>query len=237
MKPEAEGTEWVEEEEEEIDSSGLPMSWRGDYWFNFYWIAEIIQEREGVSRGVAERTLRELCATGDVRSIRCDAIAEEPEEPEIIKPSEWVKDQVDLTDTDVSIWICVSCGDVQYWLDKQALAAGRPIEKFWRQRRLQEFLAEFEQKQATAEQEQAASTEPTSQPTEPTLVKARASRKQGLARTAIKHLWPEGLPEALTNPQIDKQVDDWITGYCKKNNVPKPDIGRDTILRAAGRRQ
>ena len=58
-----------------------------------------------------------------------------------------------------------------------------------------------------------------------------------MARTAIKHLWPEGLPEALTNPQIEKQVDEWITGYCKKNNVPKPDIGRDTILRAAGRRQ
>jgi hypothetical protein len=122
----------------------------------------------------------------------------------------------------------VSCGDVQYWLDKQALAAGRPIKKIWQNRSLQELFAEVEQ-------EQAASTEPTSQPTKP-LAKARASRKLGLARTAVKHLWPEGLPEALTNPQIEKQVDEWITGYCNKNNLLKPDISRDTILRAAGRR-
>jgi len=91
---------------------------------------------------------------------------------------------------------------------------------------------------AAAEQEQAASTEPVSaSPTEPTLAKARTSRKLGLARTAVKHLWPQEPPEELTNPQIEKQVDEWITGYCKKNNQPKPEIGRDTILRAAGRRQ
>jgi hypothetical protein len=92
---------------------------------------------------------------------------------------------------------------------------------------------------AAGEQEQAASTEPTSQPTEPRLVKARASRKQALARTAVKHLWPQEQkpPQELTNLQVEKQVDEWITGYCKKSNQPKPEIGRDTILRAAGRRQ
>jgi len=226
MKPKAEDTEWVEEEE--IDP--FPISWRGDNWFNFYWIADVIMERERVSRGVAERTLRELCATGDVRSVRCDAISPEVEEPEIIRPSEWVKDQVDLVDDRLAVF--VSAGDVQYWLDKQALAAGRPIENFAQQRSIQDLFAE-------AEQEQAAPAEPTSQPTEPTLAKARASRKQALARTAIKHLWPQEQkpPEELTNPQIEKQVDEWITGYCKKNNQPKPEIGRDTILRAAGRRQ
>ena len=168
-----------------------------------------------------------MCATGDVRSVRCDAIEPGAEEPEIIRPSEWVKDQIDLVDDGLATF--VSSGDVQYWLDKQALAAGWPIKKIWQNRSLQDFLAEVEQ-------EQAASTEPTSQPTEPTLAKARASRKLGLARTAVKHLWPEGLPEALTNPQIEKQVDEWIRGYCNKNNLPKPDISRDTILRAAGRR-
>ena len=228
MKPKAEDTEW--EEEEEVDP--FPIPWRGDKWFNFYWIADVIVEREGVSRGVAERTLRELCATGDVRSVRCDAIEPEAIEPEIIRPSEWVKDQVDLADDGLATF--VSAGDVQYWLDKQALAAGRPKEKFHQEYRSLEDLF------AAAEQEQAASTEPVSaSPTEPTLVKARTSRKLGLARTAVKHLWPQEQkpPEALTNPQIEKQVDDWITGYCRKNNIPKPDIGRDTILRAAGRRQ
>ena len=106
MKPKAEDTEW--EEEEEVDP--FPIPWRGDKWFNFYWIADVIVEREGVSRGVAERTLRELCATGDVRSIRCDAISSEPEEPEIIRPSEWVKDQVDLADDGLATF--VSAGDV-----------------------------------------------------------------------------------------------------------------------------
>ena len=154
MKPKAEDTEWIEEEEEEpVDTSGLPISWRDDNWFNFYWIANVIMEREGVSRGVAERTLRELCATGDVRSVRCDAIEPEAEEPEIIRPSEWKKDQVDLVDDRLEIF--VSCSDVQYWLDKQALAAGRPLKKFWRKRSFQEYLAEHHAK-ATAEQQQAA---------------------------------------------------------------------------------
>src|SRR6516164_7212043 len=126
MKPKAEDTEvgnaeWVEE--------GLnSIPWRNDRWFNFYWMADVIVEREGVSRGVAERTLRALCATGDVRSVRCDPISPTAEEPEIIRPSEWVKDQVDLADDGWAIF--VSSGDVQYWLDKQALAAGRPINAY-----------------------------------------------------------------------------------------------------------
>jgi hypothetical protein len=236
MKPKAEHTEWVDEDEDEggeveIDTSGVPVDWRDDHWFNFYWIAEIIQEREGVSRGVAERTLRELCATGDVRSVRCDAIEPEAIEPEIIRPSEWVKDQVDLVDDGLEIF--VSCGDVQYWLDKQALAVGRQSKKIMFEGSFQEWIAEQHKKAAAA-----ASTEeePGAEPTS-ALVPIRASRKLGMARTAVKHLWPEGPPEALTNPQLEKQVGDWITAYCKKNNQPKPDIGRDTILRAAGRRQ
>jgi hypothetical protein len=99
MKPEVE--EW--DEEEEIDTSGVAMPWRDDHWFNFYWIAEKIQEREGVSRGVAERTLRELCATGDVRSVRCDASSEDFEEvvePEIVRPSDGLRTKLILRMTD-----------------------------------------------------------------------------------------------------------------------------------------
>ena len=75
-------------EEQGYGTSHIAMSWRDDGWFNFYWVARVIEEQEGVSKGVAERTLRELCATGDVRSIRCDAISPEAQEPEIIRPSE-----------------------------------------------------------------------------------------------------------------------------------------------------
>jgi hypothetical protein len=211
---------WVEEEGG-IDTSPFAMSWQGDCWYGFRWIADVIAEREGVSRGVAERTLRELCATGDVRSIRYHTITDEEQEPEIIRPSEWVKDQVDLAD-DILIWIFVSAGDVQYWLDKQATEAGRPLKRL----SLQHWIDELGEEPKEA--------------AEPVLdTKARASRKLTMARTAISDLWPQEQkpPEELTNPQIEKQVDEWITSYCKKNNLPKPDIGRDTILRAAGRRQ
>jgi hypothetical protein len=198
-------------EEDELHPSGLFMSWRGEGWGNFSWVTSEIAERESLSLGVAERTLRELCATGDVRSIRYYAMPDEEREPETIRPSEWVKDQVDLV-ADIWTWIFVSADDVQYWLDDLAKAAGRPVKKL------------------------SLRDEPT-EPTSPTSATARTARKVGLARTAIRDLWPELVPEALTNPQIEKQVDDWITAYCKKNNQPKPEIGRDTILRAAGRRQ
>jgi hypothetical protein len=75
----------LEKARKALDYPGLlATEWRGEDWFNFDWIADEIVKQQEVSRGVAERTLRELCATGDVRSIRCDAISEEPEEPEII---------------------------------------------------------------------------------------------------------------------------------------------------------
>jgi hypothetical protein len=211
--------EWVEEGG--IGTSPFAMSWRGDGWFNFRWIADVIMEREGVSKGVAQRTLRELCATGDVRSIRYQAVTDEEQEPEIIRPNEWVKDQVDLA-VDVCTWIFVSAGDIQYWLDEQALAAGRPVKEL----NLRDWFAELEQ-------------EPSAEPTSAAATNARTARKLGLARAAVIDLWPQEQkpPEALTNPQIEKQVDEWITGCCKKLNIPKPDIGRDTILRAAGRRQ
>lgn len=193
--------EWVD------DASFFVMSWRGERWFNFDWIADVITEREGVSRGVAERTLRELCATGDVRSIRYHTITDEEQEPERIRPNEWVKDQVDLEDK-ICILIFVSAGDLQYWLDKQATEAGRPLKELT----LRGWFDELEQEPKAG----------------PASVETRA---------AVFGLWPQKPPEALANPQIEKQVGEWITAYCKKNNITKPEIGRDTVLRAAGRRQ
>jgi hypothetical protein len=205
---------WIEEEQ--LDTLGVATSWRAEDWFNFYWLADVIVAQVGVSRGVAERTLRNLCAVGDIRSITIDVTEEDEQgpDPEIIKPSEWAKDQVDLTVGDW-VWVFVSGGDVQYWLDTQAKASGRPVK----------LLRDTLKDAGDAPVHQAA------------VEKGRASRKLGLAMKAVTHLWPEGPPDALTNPQIEKQVDDWITVHCKKNNLPKPDIGRDTILRAAGRRK
>jgi hypothetical protein len=202
--------EWIDEEG--VDTSGTCMEWREEDWFNLYWIVDVIKSRLGISRGVAERTLRELCASGDVRSIKYQVTDPDIEdEPEIIKPSEWVKDQVDLTVGDW-VWVFVSGDDVEYWVNKPGQA---PLKL---KQTLEEWLADVPLRAGTV------------------VPMVRTSRKQGLVRQAIKHLWPDGIPEALTNPQIEKQIGDWIINHCKKNNLPKPEISRDTILRAAGRK-
>jgi hypothetical protein len=74
-------------------------------------------------------------------------------------------------------------------------------------------------------------------PKEKLPAKQRASRKQELPTLAIKDLWSGAAPEALPNTAIEDQVEKWITAYCKKNNIRKPEISASTILRAAGRKQ
>jgi hypothetical protein len=73
--------------------------WEGEDWLSFYWIVEKIAEGQDIPKGPAERILRELCASGDVRSIKGRDVSEEdaPEDIARIRPSEWTKDQVDLT--------------------------------------------------------------------------------------------------------------------------------------------
>ncbi len=74
------------------DDDEVPLPWRGEEWICFEWASERIKEKLGISLGAAQRTLRELCGSGDIRSIRCDA----EEEPEFIKPSDWLKGLVDF---------------------------------------------------------------------------------------------------------------------------------------------
>jgi hypothetical protein len=208
-------------EEEGHPRRNISLPWHDENWISFRWAASEIKRRHGLSLGAAQRTLRELCADGDVRSVRYEAEGYDlPDDVALIRPSEWLKDQIDFeADDDDDFtredWtgrcIDVSEDDLQHWLDKQAQAAGQspmPITTAvrWIKR-------------------------PYGAP------KARASRKLALARIAISKLWSQGIPETVSSPQIEKQVDDWITKHCKKNSIQKPVIGRDTILRAAGRRQ
>lgn len=73
-------TGWEEEEEQ-------PCIWQEEIWLKFDEAAEEIRTQLDLSRGVAERTLRILCGSGDIRSICCDEDFEE--EPTIIKPEKW----------------------------------------------------------------------------------------------------------------------------------------------------
>src|SRR5262245_8413367 len=57
----------------------------GETWLEFQSAAELIRDRLDWSPGKARQTLRELCESGDVRSILCT------EEERAISPGEWAK--------------------------------------------------------------------------------------------------------------------------------------------------
>jgi len=64
-------------------------------WVFFYTAANVLAEFLGISGGMAQRRLRELCASGDVRSKQGVNTDDRGWRDEIIKPSEWV-DQLDI---------------------------------------------------------------------------------------------------------------------------------------------
>ena len=88
---------------------------------HFWKAAQEIQYRRQVSYGVALKTLRDLCASGDVRSWRgfVEPVGVETSwmPPLPIKPKEWKDDQPDLEQHDRVILIYVSKNDLQYWFD------------------------------------------------------------------------------------------------------------------------
>jgi hypothetical protein len=58
----------------------------------------------------------------------------------------------------------------------------------------------------------------------------RSSQKRDQARQAVDALWPQGIPTELLNKQIEKEIGEWL----KAKGLPE--VSRDTILRAAGRK-
>jgi hypothetical protein len=98
-----------------------------DDWLPFPYAIDEIVERLGVSIGAAQRMLREACASGDVRSQRTlidlrgrQIVAAEA--TEIVKPSDWPKEQVDLAEEAPGLEYVVEVDpdDFRYWLDQQA---------------------------------------------------------------------------------------------------------------------
>ena len=94
----------------------------GRDWLCFNIAANEIEQRVGVSGGVAMRMLRQACASGDVRSQRqpyspATGIDEGP--PERIRPSDWTKREVDLEcDVDgCKYFVDVDEDDFRYWLN------------------------------------------------------------------------------------------------------------------------
>lgn len=59
----------------------------------------------------------------------------------------------------------------------------------------------------------------------------RISRKRISAADAIAAIWPDGIPEGVTNPELDRRVNIWL----KDNRLAE--LSLDTILRAADRKK
>jgi hypothetical protein len=196
--------------------------WSGESWCPFYFAANIIDCQLDVSRGLAERILRELCAKGDIRSIRFEDMYDDPdgeelsEEPELIRPSEWLGKELDLEVKYPQI-VAVSQDDLLYWLGKQPNKRQQSKQSLT----LGELFALADWGQLRPQ--------PQDRP-------ERVSRKRSLVSKAISTLWPEGVPDAVSNPVLVHSVGNWLTDYCKRENSPKPEISGDTILRAAGRK-
>jgi hypothetical protein len=150
-------------------------------WWLFPWATEKIKDALNISMGAANVRLRQLCASGEVRSIRYDdtdvvdaAEGSESEEefewkaselPEYIKPAEWRNEEIDLTRP--GIVICVSEDDVKHWIKSQG-----PLKE----------------------------EDPKTAP----------SHKRDLASQAIAALWPKGVPASLLNKDIEKAVADYM---------------------------
>ena len=85
-------------------------------WVYFGEAIDRIEQRLDLSRDAADKTLRELCASGDVRSLRYHIDGHDvPGRAELIKPSEWFGNRSAEPDE----YIDVSETDLLQWLDKQ----------------------------------------------------------------------------------------------------------------------
>jgi hypothetical protein len=117
-------------ERPKIEKPLLPHE-HGDDWIDFNVAAWKIEKRLSVSVGVSEKMLRDLCASGEVRSIRVEYIYLDDvdrfarEEGIFIRPSEWQTGEVDYEGLQVvgeGLHIEVSQDDLEWWLEQRGEA-------------------------------------------------------------------------------------------------------------------
>jgi hypothetical protein len=194
--------EFLREQWEEEDW----FPWEDEQWIKFHIAVKEI-EALGLSRGAAERTLRVLCGSGDIRSICHDSMdceSVDSPQPVLIDPGEWRETgELDLHGKSVnrlmriegklvsqSVFydlVRVSEADFRHWLKKQ-----RPT-----------------------------TTEP----------KQKSTRPRDIAGEVIEAIWPKrDIPKTVSNAQIEQQVGKRL------KELGRSEISGDTILRAAGRK-
>ena len=123
----------------------------GDDWIAFGEAAWRIEGRLNVSVGHSQVTLRNLCASGEVRSVRIEYDIDPSDDPDatpvevkMVRPSEWRTTEVDLDGV-----IEVSEGDLEYWLREQGAPPPPVIERQlmpqpqWKQALVRKAIAEL----------------------------------------------------------------------------------------------
>lgn len=123
----------------------------GDDWIAFGEAAWRIEGRLNVSVGHSQVTLRNLCASGEVRSVRIEYDIDPSDDPDatpvevkMVRPSEWRTTEVDLDGV-----IEVSEGDLEYWLREQGAPPPAVIERQlmpqpqWKQALVRKAIAEL----------------------------------------------------------------------------------------------
>jgi hypothetical protein len=175
-------------------------------------VGEIVA-KVGHSRGAAERTLRVLCGSGDIRSICCDEDFDE--KPALIRPEQWRETgELDLHGVVVSrvVWNERSRASAKAW---PAGDGKLDSEKRWHDTVLvsEADLQHWLKKQTKLEPRQ------------------RSARPRDIAGEVIEGIWPErDIPKTVSNAQIEQQVGKRL------KELGRSDISSDTILRAAGRK-
>jgi hypothetical protein len=106
-----------------------PYRWKGEGWVCFRKAVMTALVELEMPVGPAERRLRQQCASGDIRSIRCEVIFADGEvfsvldDPQRINPREWSQDNLDFSADDpedeskaISTMIAISEADFWNWI-------------------------------------------------------------------------------------------------------------------------
>jgi hypothetical protein len=122
-----------------------------DDLLNFHFATKEIRAKLAVSLGKGQSMLRQLCASGEIRSQKQphntsfrDEFIQYVGPPEAIEPSEWREREIDaMTDQGGYRYIVnVSKSDFRYWLDQQpAAASAKPRPKPRKREKIKAWLA------------------------------------------------------------------------------------------------
>jgi hypothetical protein len=156
------------------------VPWNNEDWLIFSEAVREIVATVGLSRGVAERTLRVLCSSGDVRSICCDEDFDE--KPTIIEPEKWRETgELDLHGVVVSRvkWTERSRTAVKSWPEGEGKL---DCEQRWHDTVL---VSEADLRHWLKTQTKQATTEP----------KKKALGKRPKIKVHLANLFPDGVPD------------------------------------------